>query len=304
MSKLTEFKMMQQLSAAASFWVEDEDEEDEEDEEDDGAWDSEDMEGSDSEDGTEEESEDDEEVEKETDTDEKLGESKGQDEADEVKDEPKQAGGEVKEEHDEGNGEEMSLQEAVQTMTDKEVVDLFLREDKNLKELLFLRSLDPSRYLEVTMKVKAERLKTPEEREREELALQESKRREEEEAAAAVASMSREARRKRGMELREELSKFEEEEIPKVGEGLKKFFDRTRDRWGMKAWESRKSSGKQMRRDGFMLAVARFEELEPLVTEFALLVKLDEEESIDAAGGSVPHGSGKTVSSTRPREHK
>ncbi|EKX32725.1 hypothetical protein GUITHDRAFT_82055, partial [Guillardia theta CCMP2712] len=198
MSKLTEFKMIQQLSAAASFWVEDEDEEDEED---DGAWDSEDMEGSDSEDGTEEESEDDEEVEMETDADEKLGEGH-------------------------------------------------------------------------------------------------------EAAAAAIASMSREARRKRGMELRAELSKFEEEEIPKVGEGLKEFFDRTRDRWGMQAWESRKSSGKQMRRDGFMLAVARFEVLEPLVTEFARLVKLEEEESIDAAEGSVSHGSGKTVSSTRPREHK
>eukprot|EP00960_Hanusia_phi_P002780 82417-Hanusia_phi.AAC.1 len=204
MSKLSEYKLLQPLSAAASFWVEDEDEDDGEEEE--GSWDSDEMDESGSENEAEDESDEDDEGGEET-GENKVEEADGDGEDEDEKAETALSAGK--------GGVEKSLQEAVQTMTDEEVVNLFLTEDRNLKELLFLRSLDPSRYLEVTMKVKSERLKTPEEREREELARQESKRREEEAAAAAIASMSREARRRRGIELRTELSNYAEEEIPK-----------------------------------------------------------------------------------------
>jgi hypothetical protein len=136
-------------------------------------------------------------------------------------------------------------------------------------------------------------------------------------AAAAKAQLlsSREARLQRGIQLRRRLAEYPEESTPKLGEGLKDFFDRTRDYWMLTAAEllddqvesaSRdhtSSTGKTVRRGGFNLAAQHFGEVQPLLAEFQELLRLEEESNaIDAAALGDKHAS--APSASRPREHK
>ena len=124
-------------------------------------------------------------------------------------------------------------------------------------------------------------------------------------AAAAKAQLlsSREARVQRGIELRRSLAEYPEESTPKLGEGLKDFFDRTHDYWMLTAFELLETTGKKMRRDGFNLAAQHFGEVQPLLAEFQELLRLEQaNDAIDAAALGDKLGS--APSASRPREHK
>ena len=113
----------------------------------------------------------------------------------------------------------------------------------DLKELLFFRDVDPVRYLDVTMKIKAERSKTAEEEEQ--LRIEAARREEVSAAAAEKAKLmtSRQARLERGIALRQQLQQYPEESVPKLGEGLKDYYARTQGYWTLTAHELLESTG-------------------------------------------------------------
>jgi len=117
----------------------------------------------------------------------------------------------------------------------------------DLKELLFLRDVDPVRYLDVTMKIKAERSKTAEEEEQ--LRIEAARRDQVSAAAAEKAKLmtSRQARLERGIVLRQQLQQYPEESIPKLGEGLKDYYARTQGYWTLTAHELLESTGTRPR---------------------------------------------------------
>ena len=49
--------------------------------------------------------------------------------------------------------------------------------------------------------------------------------------------------------------------MPKLGEGLKDYYDRTLEYWTLTAHALLESTGKTMRRDGFVLAAQHFSEV-------------------------------------------
>lgn len=68
---------------------------------------------------------------------------------------------------------------------------------------------------------------------------------------------------------------------PLPGENLRMFYERTREYWAGTAYERSGSRGKALRREGFHLSSARYDEYRPLLEE---IERIQREAELDAAG--------------------
>uniref|UniRef100_A0A803MA06 DUF4110 domain-containing protein n=1 Tax=Chenopodium quinoa TaxID=63459 RepID=A0A803MA06_CHEQI len=90
------------------------------------------------------------------------------------------------------------------------------------------------------------------------------------------------------------LSKLDEWKcIIQPGESLKDFYKRTNMYWQMAAYEHTQHTGKELRKDGFDFAEARYRELKPLLDELAVLEEEQKAEEQEAAALSSKRGGNK-----------
>lgn len=104
-------------------------------------------------------------------------------------------------------------------------------------------------------------------------------------AVAIIRGVGKKLRRKekraRIEQIRASLGLSDSQRTPVPGESLKDFYKRTNLYWQMAAYEHTEHTGKELRKDGFDLAVARYKELKPILDELAVLEaeqKAEEEE--------------------------
>lgn len=81
----------------------------------------------------------------------------------------------------------------------------------------------------------------------------------------------RKEKRARVEQIRANLGLSDSQRTPMPGESLKDFYKRTNLYWQMAAYEHTQHTGKELRKDGFDLAVARYKELKPILDELAIL---------------------------------
>ncbi|KAK4256985.1 hypothetical protein QN277_006635 [Acacia crassicarpa] len=96
-----------------------------------------------------------------------------------------------------------------------------------------------------------------------------------------VKNLRRKERRSRIEQIRASLGLSDSQRTPTPGESLRDFYRRTDLYWQMAAHEHTQHTGKELRKDGFDLAEARYRELKPILDELALLEteqKAEEEE--------------------------
>lgn len=86
-----------------------------------------------------------------------------------------------------------------------------------------------------------------------------------------VKNMRRKERRSRIEQIRASLGLSDSQRTPLPGESLRDFYRRTNLYWQMAAHEHTQHTGKELRKDGFDLAEARYRELKPILDELALL---------------------------------
>ncbi|XP_062170753.1 uncharacterized protein LOC133876483 [Alnus glutinosa] len=94
-------------------------------------------------------------------------------------------------------------------------------------------------------------------------------------------NLRRKEKRARIEQIRASLGLSDSQRTPVPGESLKDFYRRTNMYWQMAAHEHTQHTGKELRKDGFDLAEARFRELKPILDELAILEaeqKAEEEE--------------------------
>ncbi|KAE8123982.1 hypothetical protein FH972_018895 [Carpinus fangiana] len=94
-------------------------------------------------------------------------------------------------------------------------------------------------------------------------------------------SLRRKEKRARIEQIRASLGLSDSQRTPVPGESLKDFYKRTNMYWQMAAHEHTQHTGKELRKDGFDLAEARYRELKPILDELAILEaeqKAEEEE--------------------------
>ncbi|GAQ82566.1 hypothetical protein KFL_001150260 [Klebsormidium nitens] len=125
-----------------------------------------------------------------------------------------------------------------------------------------------------------------------------------EEAAAALRAieagkMSRKQRKIELDRLRSELGLQDADRTPLAGESLREFFARTGKHWQIQAYEITSHTGKELRRDGFELAEARYEELRPVLTELERLEKEQQAEEEELAKAALKAKEKKKVPSRR-----
>ncbi|KAL3025367.1 hypothetical protein AAZX31_04G175100 [Glycine max] len=84
-------------------------------------------------------------------------------------------------------------------------------------------------------------------------------------------NLRRKERRVRIEQIRASLGLSDSQRTPSPGESLKDFYRRTNMYWQMAAHEHTQHTGKELRKDGFDLAEARYRELKPILDELALL---------------------------------
>lgn len=84
-------------------------------------------------------------------------------------------------------------------------------------------------------------------------------------------SLRRKEKRARIEQIRASLGLSDSQRTPLPGESLKDFYKRTNMYWQMAAYEHTQHTGKELRKDGFDLAVARYKELKPILDELAIL---------------------------------
>ncbi|XP_031480330.1 uncharacterized protein LOC116250664 [Nymphaea colorata] len=124
------------------------------------------------------------------------------------------------------------------------------------------------------------------------------------EAAVAIltgkgVTLRRKERRARIDQIRANLGLSESQRTPMPGESLRDFYRRTSLYWQMAAHEHTQHTGKELRKDGFDLAEARYRELQPILVELARLEeeqKAEEEE--DAAASLRKKGKAKSKNSS------
>ncbi|XP_042487342.1 kelch domain-containing protein 4, partial [Macadamia integrifolia] len=95
-------------------------------------------------------------------------------------------------------------------------------------------------------------------------------------------NLRRKEKRARIEQIRANLGLSDSQRTPMPGESLKDFFRRTNLYWQMAAHEHTQHTGKELRKDGFDLAEARYKELKPILDELAILEseqKAEEEEA-------------------------
>ncbi|KAG2678643.1 hypothetical protein I3760_11G011700 [Carya illinoinensis] len=94
-------------------------------------------------------------------------------------------------------------------------------------------------------------------------------------------TLRRKEKRARIEQIRASLGLSDSQRTPMPGESLKDFYKRTNLYWQMAAHEHTQHTGKELRKDGFDLADARFRELKPILDELTILEaeqKAEEEE--------------------------
>ncbi|KAK7350682.1 hypothetical protein VNO77_09553 [Canavalia gladiata] len=84
-------------------------------------------------------------------------------------------------------------------------------------------------------------------------------------------NLRRKERRSRIEQIRASLGLSDSQRTPLPGESLRDFYKRTNLYWQMAAHEHTQHTGKELRKDGFDLAEARYRELKPILDELALL---------------------------------
>ncbi|KAJ4823384.1 hypothetical protein Tsubulata_023426 [Turnera subulata] len=84
-------------------------------------------------------------------------------------------------------------------------------------------------------------------------------------------NLRRKEKRARIEQIRASLGLSDSQRTPLPGESLKDFYKRTNLYWQMAAHEHTQHTGKELRKDGFDLAEARFRELKPILDELAIL---------------------------------
>ncbi|XP_020203822.1 kelch domain-containing protein 4 isoform X2 [Cajanus cajan] len=84
-------------------------------------------------------------------------------------------------------------------------------------------------------------------------------------------NLRRKERRSRIEQIRASLGLSDSQRTPLAGESLRDFYRRTNMYWQMAAHEHTQHTGKELRKDGFDLAEARYRELKPILDELSLL---------------------------------
>ncbi|PPS04074.1 hypothetical protein GOBAR_AA16591 [Gossypium barbadense] len=84
-------------------------------------------------------------------------------------------------------------------------------------------------------------------------------------------NLRRKEKRVRLEQIRANLGLSDSQRTPTPGESLRDFYRRTNLYWQMAAHEHTQHTGKELRKDGFDLAEARYRELKPLLDELAIL---------------------------------
>lgn len=84
-------------------------------------------------------------------------------------------------------------------------------------------------------------------------------------------NLRRKEKRVRIEQIRANLGLSDSQRTPTPGESLRDFYRRTNLYWQMAAHEHTQHTGKELRKDGFDLAEARYRELKPLLDELAIL---------------------------------
>ncbi|CAN8306629.1 unnamed protein product [Cochlearia groenlandica] len=108
-------------------------------------------------------------------------------------------------------------------------------------------------------------------------------------------ALRRKEKRARIEQIRANLGLSDSQRTPAPGETLKDFYKRTNMYWQMAAYEHTQHTGKELRKDGFDLAEARYMELKPILDELAILEaeqKAEEAEGPEASGSSSRKGGG------------
>ncbi|KAM7276734.1 hypothetical protein ACFE04_018600 [Oxalis oulophora] len=95
-------------------------------------------------------------------------------------------------------------------------------------------------------------------------------------------NLRRKEKRARIEQIRAQLGLSDSQRTPIPGETLKDFYKRTNMYWQMAAHEHTQHTGKELRKDGFDLAEARYKELKPILDELAIL---EEEQKAEEAEG-------------------
>lgn len=87
-------------------------------------------------------------------------------------------------------------------------------------------------------------------------------------------------------QIRVSLGLSDSQRTPMPGEYLKDFYGRTNMYWQVAAYEHTQHTGKELRKDGFDLAEARYKELKPILDELAILEaeqKAEEEQGAETS---------------------
>ncbi|XP_073013390.1 uncharacterized protein [Typha latifolia] len=99
-------------------------------------------------------------------------------------------------------------------------------------------------------------------------------------------NLRRKEKRARIEQIRVTLGLSDSQRTPMPGESLRDFYRRTNIYWQMAAHEHTQHTGKELRKDGFDLAEARYKELKPILDELAILEaeqKAEEEETAETS---------------------
>ncbi|KAL2346997.1 hypothetical protein Fmac_000997 [Flemingia macrophylla] len=100
-------------------------------------------------------------------------------------------------------------------------------------------------------------------------------------------NLRRKERRSRIEQIRASLGLSDSQRTPLAGESLRDFYQRTNMYWQMAAHEHTQHTGKELRKDGFDLAEARYRELKPVLDELALLEAEQKAEEAEGPETSV-----------------
>ncbi|KDP30979.1 hypothetical protein JCGZ_11355 [Jatropha curcas] len=103
-------------------------------------------------------------------------------------------------------------------------------------------------------------------------------------------NLRRKEKRARIEQIRANLGLSDSQRTPMPGESLRDFYRRTNLYWQMAAHEHTQHTGKELRKDGFDLAEARYRELKPLLDELAILEAEQKAEEAEPEASSKKRG--------------
>ncbi|CAB4310986.1 unnamed protein product [Prunus armeniaca] len=106
-------------------------------------------------------------------------------------------------------------------------------------------------------------------------------------------ALRRKEKRARIEQIRASLGLSDSQRTPTPGESLREFYKRTNMYWQMAAHEHTQHTGKELRKDGFDLAEARYRELKPILDELAILEAEQKAEEAEASAETSTKKRGK-----------